>query len=181
MKQPKRFCDGAPRRDFLRVGTAAMLGANLTLPRLLQGAPAPEKSSLTPGPKSDLSVIFVFLHGGLSTIDTFDLKPDAPVEIRGEFQSIPTNIPGIRIGEHLKRTAQQMDKISLVRSFTHNDSGHGSADHYMLTGYHTVAGFNAACHCYGPNNGQYADARCVPVRRPCRAGGTELGDTPGRP
>jgi uncharacterized protein (DUF1501 family) len=136
MKKTKRFCDGVDRRSFLRVGTAAMLGANLTLPRLLQGAPA-EKS------KSDLSVIFVFLHGGLSTIDTFDLKPDAPANIRGEFGSIPTNIPGIRLGEHLTRTAQQMDKISLIRSFTHSDAGHGSADHYMLTGYHTLAGFNA--------------------------------------
>ncbi|MFT4638143.1 MAG: hypothetical protein ACI8T1_001461 [Verrucomicrobiales bacterium] len=112
-----------------------MLGANLTMPRLLQGAPAMDRS--------DLSVIFVFLHGGLSTIDTFDLKPNAPADIRGEFQSIPTNIPGTRIGEHLVRTAQQMDKISLIRSFTHSDAGHGSADHYMLSGYHTLAGFNA--------------------------------------
>ncbi|MFT4548304.1 MAG: hypothetical protein ACI8XO_002563 [Verrucomicrobiales bacterium] len=136
MKKTKRFCDGVDRRSFLRVGTAAMLGANLTLPRLLQSAPAAN-------PKSDISVIFVFLHGGLSTIDTFDLKPDAPANIRGEFGSIPTNIPGIRIGEHLERTAQQMDKISLIRSFTHSDAGHGSADHYMLTGYHTLAGFNA--------------------------------------
>lgn len=135
MNTTTRFCDGVDRRSFLRVGTAAMLGANLALPRLLQGAPA--------AGQSDLSVIFVFLHGGLSTIDTFDLKPEAPADIRGEFQSIPTNIPGIRIGEHLIRTARQMDKISLIRSFTHSDSGHGSADHYMLTGYHTLAGFNA--------------------------------------
>jgi hypothetical protein len=101
------------------------------------------------GQGRDVSLIFLFLHGGLSTIDTFDLKPDAPAEFRGEFHPIATNVPGIQIGEHLPRIARQMDKISLIRSFRHHNSDHGRADHYMLTGYFPQAGFNAGL---SPNN-----------------------------
>ena len=141
----KRFCDGVGRRDVLRVGAAGLFGLGLTLPRLLelqahaaQGARA-----------SDVSLIFLFLHGGLSTIDSFDLKPDAAAEFRGEFRPIATNVPGIQIGEHLPRLARQMDKFALIRSFRHHNSDHGPADHYMLTGYFPQAGFNAGLN---PNN-----------------------------
>lgn len=138
------YCDGIARRDFLRLGTVGLFG--LSLPRLLEReARAAEKGSK---PK-DLSLIFLFLHGGLSTIDTWDLKPDAPVEFRGEFKPIATNVPGIQIGEHLPRIARQMDKFSLIRSFRHSNSDHGPADHYMLTGYHPIAGFNPSLK---PNN-----------------------------
>jgi len=85
----------------------------------------------------------------LSTIDTWDLKPDAPAEFRGEFKPIATNVPGIQICEHLPRTAGQMDKFSLIRSFRHHNSDHGPADHYMLTGYFPQAGFNPGVR---PNN-----------------------------
>ncbi|HBH50834.1 MAG TPA: DUF1501 domain-containing protein, partial [Planctomycetaceae bacterium] len=98
---------------------------------------------------SDVSVIFLFLKGGLSTIDTWDLKPQAPSEFRGPFSPIATNIPGIELGEHLPQMAGQMDKISLVRNFGHRNSDHGPADHYMLTGYHPIAGFNPNL---SPNN-----------------------------
>src|SRR3989440_241105 len=98
---------------------------------------------------NDVSLIFLFLHGGLSTIDTFDLKPDAPAEFRGEFRPIDTNVPGVRIGEHLPRTARQMDKFSLIRSFRHHNSDHGPADHYIHTGYFPGAGFNPGLK---PNN-----------------------------
>src|SRR6478672_10113529 len=120
-----RFCDGLSRRDALRVGTASLFGLNLTLPQLL-AAQAAERT----GPTRDVSLIFLFLHGGLSTIDTWDMKPDAPVEFRGEFQPIDTNVPGVRIGEHLPRMSRQMDKVALVRSFRHHNSDHGPADHY---------------------------------------------------
>ena len=96
-----------------------------------------------------MSLIFLFLHGGLSTIDTWDLKPDAPAEFRGEFKPIDTNVPGIQICEHLPQVARQMDKFSLVRSFRHHNSDHGPADHYMLTGYFPQAGFNPSL---SPNN-----------------------------
>src|SRR4051794_10362446 len=110
----------------------------LTLPALLEArAAAPPRAGT-----KDVSLIFVFLHGGLSTIDTWDMKPDAPAEFRGEFGSIDTNVPGIRVCEHLPRSARQMDKFSLVRSFRHHNSDHGRADHYVLTGSFPGAAFN---------------------------------------
>jgi len=130
-----RYCDGLARRDFLRLGTAAVLGSGLTLPRLL----AAEARSKTP---KDVSLIFLFLHGGLSTIDTWDMKPDAPADFRGEFAPIDTNVSGIRVCEHMPKLAKHMDKYSLIRSFRHPDSNHGPADHYMFTGYAPLAGFN---------------------------------------
>lgn len=140
------FCDRIARRDFLRVGTSGLFGMGLTLPSLLQLRAC---AATGDRPTRDVSLIFVFLHGGLSTIDTWDLKPDAPVEFRGEFRPIPTNVPGIQIGEHLPRSARQMDKFALLRSFRHHNSDHGPADHYLLTGYFPQAGFNPGL---SPNN-----------------------------
>jgi uncharacterized protein (DUF1501 family) len=140
------FCDGVSRRDFVRLGTASLFGMSFTLPGLLAArARATEDGT----PTRDVSLIFLFLHGGLSTIDSLDLKPDAPAEFRGEFRPIDTNVPGIRIGEHLPRTARQMDKVALIRSFCHRNSDHGPADHYILTGYFPQAGFNPSL---SPNN-----------------------------
>jgi hypothetical protein len=93
--------------------------------------------------KDDVSLIIVFLRGGPSHIDMFDMKPNAPVEIRGEFSPISTNVTGIEITEHMPRTARQQDKFSLIRSLTHTSSSHGLADHYMLTGYHPTPAFNS--------------------------------------
>ncbi len=132
------FCDGRTRRDFLRVGAASVFGAPIALPHLLAAAP-----------KKDVSLIYIFLQGGLSTIDTFDQKPDAPAEFRGDFGQIDTNVSGIRVCEHLPKTAKVMDKISLLRSFRHHNSDHGFADHYMLTGYFPTPGFNPTA---SPNN-----------------------------
>lgn len=146
MSRHAAYCDGLNRRDLVRVGTAGMFGFGYSLPGLLAAqARAAEKGQA----KNDVSLIYIFLKGGLSTIDTWDLKPEAPSEFRGEFDPIDTNIAGIQICEHMPRLAGQMDKVSLVRSFTHQDSGHGSADHYMMTGYAPVAGFNPNFH---PNN-----------------------------
>ncbi|MCH8922458.1 MAG: DUF1501 domain-containing protein [Planctomycetes bacterium] len=147
MSPRPRFCDGIARRSFLQVGAVGAFGFGLNLPTLLaQQARAAETGG---GGKDDVSVIYVFLKGGLSTIDTFDMKPDAPVDIRGDFKPAKTNVPGVQICELLPRVAQQMDKISLVRSFGHKNSSHGPADHYMLTGYHPTAGFNPGLK---PNN-----------------------------
>ncbi len=145
--QRTTFCDGVPRRDLLRIGAAGVMGIGFTLPELLQRQ-ARAAAAKSAG-KDDISLIILFLKGGLSTIDTFDLKPDAPAEFRGEFDPIATNVPGIEICEHLPRVAQQMDKFSLIRSFSHHDSNHGPADHYMLTGYAPTAGFNPSV---SPNN-----------------------------
>ena len=106
-----RTCDGVSRRDFIRVGALSFFG--LALPdflRLRQAAAAT-------GARAD-ACILLWLGGGPSQLDTFDPKPDAPDEIRGEFKPIPTNVPGIRLGEHLPLTAQVMDKVALVRSLT---------------------------------------------------------------
>src|SRR5437763_7265363 len=132
------FCDGVTRRDALRVGTAALFGSALGLPELLRAAPA-----------KDVSLIFVFLHGGLSTIDTLDMKPCAPAEFRGEFRPSKTCVPGMELCELLPRMGKQADKFSLVRSFRYHNSDHGPADHYILTGYFPQAGFNPTL---SPNN-----------------------------
>jgi hypothetical protein len=141
-----RFCDGMERRDFLRLGSVGLFGIGLTLPGLLERqARAAEQGKAT----RDVSLIFLFLHGGLSTMDTWDLKPDAPAEFRGDFKPIATNVAGIQIGEHVPRIARHMDKFSLIRSFRHHNSDHGPADHYIYTGYFPTAGFNPGLK---PNN-----------------------------
>jgi uncharacterized protein (DUF1501 family) len=146
MHGTRRFCDGLERRDVLRLGVASLFGVPWTLATLLAGQARAAAHGKRP---RDVSLIFLFLHGGLSTMDTWDLKPDAPAEFRGEFKPVATSVPGIRIGEHLGRTARQMDKFALIRSFRHHNSDHGPADHYMLTGYFPQAGFNPTL---SPNN-----------------------------
>ena len=139
------FCDGINRRDLLRVGTAAF---GLSLESVLRRqAVAAEKGS--ENRNDDVSLIVLFLKGGLSTIDTLDMKPQAPIEFRGEFDPIATNVPGIKVCEHLPRLSREADKFALLRSFTHTDSNHGPADHWMLTGYAPRAGFNPSLK---PNN-----------------------------
>src|SRR4051794_39740952 len=135
------FCDGLHRRDVLRLGVAGVFGLGLTLPKLLAAAPGQ--------PTRDVSLIYLFLHGGLSTIDTWDMKPDAPAEFRGDFKPAATNVNGVQICEHLPRMAKQMDKFALVGSFRHLNPHHAPADHYMLTGYFPQAGFNPGLK---PNN-----------------------------
>ena len=141
----RNYCDSVTRRDALRVGAGAF---GLSLQSLLQRqASAAEKG--IDNRHDDVSLIILFLKGGLSTIDTLDMKPHAPSEFRGEFDPIATNVAGIEVCEHLPRLARVADKFSLLRSFTHTDSGHGPADHWMLTGYAPRAGFNPSLK---PNN-----------------------------
>ncbi|MBT6155243.1 MAG: DUF1501 domain-containing protein [Planctomycetaceae bacterium] len=145
MNGPASYCDGIKRRDLLRVGVAGMTGAALPLSQLLQSQAAADAK----GEKNDVSLIILFLQGGLSTIDILDLKPNAPAEFRGEFNPIDTNVRGMQICEHLPQVAGQADKFSLLRNFTHTNSGHGPADHWMLTGYAPRPGFNGSLK---PNN-----------------------------
>src|SRR5215216_208578 len=103
-----RFCDGISRRNFLKIGALGLGG--LALPQLLQA-----EAQMGIG-RSHKSVIMIFLPGGPSHQDMFDLKMDAPAEIRGEFKPIKTKVPGIKICEHLPRLAGMMDKLVLIRS-----------------------------------------------------------------
>jgi hypothetical protein len=125
-------CEGFYRRDFLKLGSAGLLG--LGLADLLRfEARAKAEGSAADKPKAK-SVIMIWLAGGPATIDMWDLKPNAPAEIRGEFKPIPTTVPGVEIGEHLPKMAQVMDKVSLVRSLAHSIPSHEIATTFMTTG-----------------------------------------------
>ncbi len=123
----QRTCDGINRRSFLKVGSLAVGG--LTLPGLLRlRAEGAAKTSRK-------AVIQIWQAGGPSHLDMYDLKPNAPAEVRGEFKPIATNVPGIQIGEHLPRQAAVMDKLAILRSAYHTNAGHGMGSQWMLTGY----------------------------------------------
>jgi hypothetical protein len=126
----QRNCAGMRRRDFLKVG--GLTGLGLTLPELVRCREAAAAAGKKPA-----NVIFIFLDGGPSHLETFDLKPEAPAEIRGEFKPIETNVSGIRICELLPKTAQVMDRFTILRSVSHNDSNHGAGNHFMTTGQPT--------------------------------------------
>ena len=110
------------RRDFLRIGSLGALGISLD-------------GVLRAGTKREISCILLWQSGGCGHLDTFDLKPDAPKEIRGEFKPIPTNVPGIQICEHLPFTARQADKFTILRSMKSRENNHERAINYLLTGY----------------------------------------------
>src|SRR5215831_13700273 len=127
--QGPRTCDGVSRRTFLKVGALAVGG--LSLPGLLRRRAVASPGSST----SRKSVILIWLAGGPSHIDMYDLKPNAPAEFCGEFKPIATNVPGIQVSEHLPRQARIMDKLAVVRSAYHTNAGHGMGSQWMLTGY----------------------------------------------
>jgi hypothetical protein len=131
----QRFCDGISRRDFLRVGGLGTAG--ITLPDLFH-AQAQGSGSSNSRPGKTRACIFIILQGGPPHLDTFDLKPDAPAEIRGEFRPIATNVLGINIGEHLPLLARHTDKCVLIRSVHNNGfvtNEHGDAFYLTLTGH----------------------------------------------
>ena len=113
------------RRDFMKIGSLGALG--VTLDGVLRAG--------TNNPRKDISCILVWQSGGCGHQDTFDMKPDAPREYRGEFNPIPTNVPGIQICEHLPFTAKQADKYTILRSMRSKENNHERAINYLLTGY----------------------------------------------
>jgi len=118
------------RRDVLRAGSLPLVG--LTLPRLLEGRAC--AASERPAGRAKACIV-LFMWGGPAHQDTWDPKPDAPQEYRGEFSTIPTRVPGLRVCEHLPRLAARADRLALIRSMTHNDVDHTSATHFLLTGH----------------------------------------------
>jgi hypothetical protein len=120
------------RREFLRAGSLSLLG--LGLPQLLR-ARAGTAAGRAEVPRGKAKAcILLFMWGGPAQQDTWDMKPDAPAEYRGEFRPIATNVSGIQVCEHLPRLARHADKLALIRSMTHGDVDHTTATHFLLTG-----------------------------------------------
>jgi len=105
----QRFCDGLSRRNFLKIGA---FGAGLTLAEMLRAR------ALAATGSSNKSAIMIFLPGGPPHLDMYDLKPDAPPEIRGEFKPIATNVPGVRICELFPRQAKMRDQLAVISAGT---------------------------------------------------------------
>lgn len=123
------------RRAFLQVGSLGLFG--LTLPKLLQ---AEQTRPVT----KDTSFILLWTNGGLSAIDTLDMKPEAPVEYRGEFKPIASSLPGATVCEHLPLMSRHMNKVCQVRTIVHQGTQHSEATHWMQTGYPQVPDVNGA-------------------------------------
>src|SRR5712672_3420179 len=123
-------CAGMSRRDCLRLGLGTLVGGGLAQTLRLRAAAASEAA-----PKSQAKgCILIWMDGGPTHYETFDPKPEAPQEIRGEFEPIATKLPGVFFSKHLRQLAKIADKLAVVRSICHNDPNHGGGNHYMMTG-----------------------------------------------
>src|SRR5688572_24120522 len=130
-------CDGSSRRDFLKVGALGMGG--LALSDLLR---ARAEASAAGRPTRNTSVVWLWLGGGPTHVETFDPKMSAPAEFRSTVGAVQTNVPGIELGGVFPRMARVADKMAFVRSFAHNNSGHGGGTHWVMTGYNFSAADN---------------------------------------
>ncbi len=135
---PHRHTTGINRRELLQVGYSGLLGLGLSSLPSSRASEAGRPRSPSRKPKS---LILVFLTGAPSHLDMFDLKPDAPPEVRGEFKPIATSVPGVQVGEHLPRLAARAGKYALVRSLAHRENNHLVATHHLLTGYQQPGAF----------------------------------------
>jgi uncharacterized protein (DUF1501 family) len=131
-------CSRLSRRTFLRVGGLATLGLGLDSYLRLQ-ASQPSRDRKT------ISCILLWMQGGPSHHDSFDPKPDAPAEVRGEFRTIPTTLSGVHIAEHLPLLARQTGKYSIIRGHDPRNGSHGTADHLMMTGHKFNASLPFPC------------------------------------
>ncbi|MFN0018233.1 MAG: DUF1501 domain-containing protein [Pirellulaceae bacterium] len=129
---PAPYCDGISRRGFLRLGSVAGLSLAQIL-RLQQAQAAVDA-------QKNVNCIFIFIIGGMAHQDMWDPKPNAPAEIRGDFRPISTAVPGMQITDLLPHIAKVTDKLSLIRSMTHNDPDHTAGYHVMMTGQHPGTG-----------------------------------------
>ena len=135
-------CSGVSRRTFLRVGGLAAFG--LGLPQYLR-AMSETGGSRPPFAKTAKRCILMWMQGGPSHIDTFDPKPDAPAEIRGEFGTIPTTLPGVRFTDVVPMLAKQTDKLAVIRGHDPKNGSHGVADHLMMSGHKFNASLPFPC------------------------------------
>ena len=131
----KTSCDGRSRRDFLRAGALGMTG--LMLPDLLRAAATGQRDENT-------SVIWLWLSGGPTQLETFDPKPGNPSEFRSVVGSVKTNVPGIEIGGLFPNLARHADRLAIVRSFAHRQAEHTAASHWVMTGHDHPPAANGA-------------------------------------
>lgn len=129
----KSLCDGISRRRVIEIGSLSLFGLSLSglLRRQVQGADAAGREMRRRSPRS---VILIWQHGGPSQLDTFDMKPHAPAEVRGPYQPIASSLPGLEVSELCPEQAKVMHHCSVIRSFSHGDGDHWAAAHWMLTG-----------------------------------------------
>ena len=126
-----RNCEGVTRRDSLQLGLGALMGGGLVSMLRSQGLAAEEVNA----PKATAtSCILIWMDGGPSHFETFDPKPNAPAELRGEFSPIPTSVSGEFFSEHMTNLAATFDDFAMIRSIRHNQGNHGAGNHYMMTG-----------------------------------------------
>ncbi len=132
--RPQQLCDGVSRRECLRIGGLGALG--LSLPGLLQArqAQAMPASPAAPHGGKARSCIMLFMLGGPPQHDTWDPKPEAPVEIRGDLKPIESNVPGILVNELMPNVAKVMDKVCVLRTLSTKDNAHSSSGYWVLTG-----------------------------------------------
>jgi hypothetical protein len=136
-----RNVDSLSRREWLRIGGAA--GLELALRKRVTSAAPGVTESMIPGFGHAKSVILIYASGGQSQLEMWDPKPEAPLEVRGEFRAIPTSVPGTFVGEHMPRLARLADRYTIVRSVSHDDLDHGSATYLALTGhFHPIKSSN---------------------------------------
>src|SRR5262245_44895278 len=125
-------CDGASRRDFLKIGALGLGVAGLSLSDLLKARAAAAEAGK---PTKKTSVVWLWLGGGPTHVETFDPKMTAPAEFRSVIGATKTNVSGIEIGGVFEKIAKHADKMAYVRSFAHRNSGHGGGTHWVMTGY----------------------------------------------
>ena len=152
--------NASTRRTFLHAGMLGLTGVTMGDAHHLHAQGGVWQTQ-------DTAVIFVFLGGGMSHIDTFDMKPTAPAEVRGEFQPVSTSLPGTHVCELLPGLARRMDKLAVVRTVAHERTSHGNAAHFLLTGHDlpTIVPDNDVRHA-NPNVGSVVAARRGSNRRP---------------
>jgi len=131
-----RNCEGLGRRDFIQTGLGALGGLGLTEMLQLRSQAA----------GNDTRCILVWLDGGPSHYETFDPKPEAPAEIRGEFGTVPTTSPGVHFCDKFPQLAKTLDHFTVIRSIAHNQNNHGAGNHYLMTGSPTPVPVGCGAH-----------------------------------
>ncbi|REJ89013.1 MAG: DUF1501 domain-containing protein [Planctomycetota bacterium] len=123
-------CEGFSRRNCLKLGLGAWIGGGLVDALRLRG-----EAARSGGPRpTATNCILIWMDGGPTHFETFDPKPTAPAEIRGEFNPIDTRVPGVHFSEHMTRLAGSLDSFAMIRSIRHDQGNHGAGNHYMMTG-----------------------------------------------